>query len=186
MTKNELEAEANRVIVGAKYLLELQGNFPAMFLVHHPREGWQNSQLPAGSQHLMNSGDAKREIFGFFRTLIRERGCDGAIFASDTWQMKLTTEGEKHLDEYQQHVDSGFAKLVQMGWAMREEALTISAQNKDDALLIVQPYRRLTSGIQLLAGRREWFPQANFGGRQKMFGDLRAENLGEHPDDPAR
>jgi|SRR6185436_12674930 len=179
MTKQELEAEANRLITGAKYALELQNEFNPAFLLHHPGQGWERLSVPKGSEYLMNIGAAKREIYGFVRRMVQEHGCDGVIFGSDTWQAKLTPEGLKQGKEFYRHVDSGYAKVVEMGWAVREEAITVTAQNLNDALIITQPYRRLSSGIQLLAGERHWIAQSAFSGRQKMFGDLREENLGE-------
>lgn len=179
MTKSELEAEANRLIIGAKYALELQNEFRPVFLFHGGGK-WRSLPMPKGTEQVLNSGAAKREIFGFCRRMVQEAGCDGVIFATDAWQMKLTPEAIK-LD-WKQHVDSGFAKLVEMGWATREETITITAQSQDDVLIIAQPYRRMNSGIQLLTSRRVWCPQNDFKGRQKMFGDLREENLGEHPD----
>ena len=106
---------------------------------------------------------------------------DGVIFATDTWVGETTPEGQKHYDtpEWKELHDFGFVKLVQRGWVKRSEAFTITAQSATDVLLVQQKYQRLGSGmIQLLDGKRRWINQSDFGGRQKMFGDLSWENLG--------
>ena len=129
----------------------------------------------------MNSGGAKDAIFGAVREIVHSNGIDAVIFGSDTWQAETTEEGMKHYNtpEWRELHDTGFVKLVQRGWVERCEAFTVTAQNAAEVLLINQKYQRLASGmIQLLDSRREWFKQGNFEGRQKMFGDLRFENLG--------
>jgi len=185
MTRDELAFQANRVIAAAKASLELQNEFSFLVLLHRPGRGWEPYRMPPGTEALMNSGEAKCEIFGFFRKAVKTCGHDAVLFASDTWKGDATEEGMKHFDtgEWHENVDRGFRKLVQMGWAKVVESITITAQTESDVLIVVQPYQRLGDCIQLLECKRNWLDQEHFSGRQKMFGDLREENLGEHPKD---
>lgn len=186
MTRDELEAKANEVLIQAKFTVELEGEIPPMFWLHYPA-GWKLHRLPPGTEHLMGSGPAKRELFGWLRQTVRAARCDGAVFLTDTWAAEPTEEGMKHThDEWNRLTDQGFETLVKLGWFRRREALGVTAQSETHALIVAQPYQRRGSGVIefLEQGKsREWFAQENFGGRGKMFGDLREENLGEHPDD---
>jgi hypothetical protein len=185
MTRDELEFQANRIITLGKASLELQSEFSFLALLHRPGYGWKPYRMPAGTEELMNIGKAKREIFGFFRMAVRVNHCDAVLFALDTWKGVTTEEGAKHYGtgEWIRNVDQGYRKLQQMGWAKVGQALTITVQTEIDVLIVSQIYQRLNDCIQLLECKREWYEQKHFGGRQKMFGDLREENLGEHPAD---
>jgi hypothetical protein len=180
MTKEQIEHEANGLIAVAKASVELQGDFPFTILIHM-KDCWVKFPFPKEFEPLMNNGHAKDRIFGAVRATVQQVGADGVIFATDTWQAETTEEGFKHYDtpEWKELHDFGFVKLVQRGWVKRSEAFTVTAQTPDSALIIQQKYQRVGSGmIQLLDCKRHWFEQSKFGGRQKMFGDLRWENLG--------
>jgi hypothetical protein len=179
MTKDELTAEANRLITGAKNELEKTGDYTTLWRIHYSGE-WHDFPLPAFAAPLMNNGDAKDRIFGFFRLLVEAKQADGVLFGSDTWMGEVTPEGNKHINTpaWRENTTHGFAKLIQLGWIKREEALIITAQSETDILLITQPYRRLSGGrIQLLQARRNWNTQKTFKGRTKMFGELKPENV---------
>jgi hypothetical protein len=181
MTRDELEGMANRVILSVQETLERGGEWPFTFMLHHPAiDRWETLHLPRGTGILMNSGEAKDAIFGFIRQVVQDKGCDAVIFASDTFEAKVTEEGKKHLDtpEWKAAVDRGFVKLARMGWVRVSESIVVTAQTSADALIIGQGYQRLGSGsIQLGKCNRGWGEQKLFKGRQKMFGDLRPENL---------
>jgi len=180
MTKEQIEREANGLIAAAKATVELQGDFPLTILLHG-FGGWVRLPFPPEFGQFMNNGRAKDLIFGEVRSLVQKHAADGVIIASDAWRAETTPEGWKHYDtpEWKDLHDFGFVKLVQRGWVKRSEVFTITAQTANDALIIHQEYQRLGSGvIQLLDCKREWFDQSRFSGRQKMFGDLRHENLG--------
>ena len=180
MTREQLEAKANRLIASAKATVELQGDFPLTIFLYI-QDGWQRLPFPKELEPLMNHGGAKDAVFDALREVVQHTVTTGVIFACDTWHAETTKEGEKHYDtpEWKRLHDTGFVKLVQRGWVKRSEAFTITAQRSADVLIIRQMYQRLGSGtIQLLDCKREWFDQSAFGGRQKMFGDLKWENLG--------
>jgi hypothetical protein len=180
MTKEQLEAEANGLIAAAKASVELQGDFPVTILIHVSNK-WRVFPLPKELEPLMNDGKAKDLIFGAVRVIVQKSAADGVIFATDVWRAETTTEGMKHYDtpEWKALHDFGFEKLLQRGWVKRTEAFCVTAQSATDALIITQTYQRTGSGmIQLLDAKRQWIAQSDFGGRQKMFGDLRWEHLG--------
>jgi len=180
MTRAEIEHEANGLIAVAKASVELQGDFRTTMLLH-TKGVWHRLPFPEECEVLMNNGKAKDMLFGAVRALVQEKGADGVIFGTDTWHSETTPEGAKHYDtpEWRRLHDTGFVKLVQRGWVTRNEAFVVTAQTPQDALIITQKYQRLGSGmIQLLDHKRAWFDQKDFGGRQKMFGDLKWENLG--------
>ena len=183
MTRLDLENQANAILIAAKATVELQGDFPMTILLHKSGE-WRHLPFPEEASVLLNDGTAKDLIFGAVRQIVQSNQIDGVIFATDTWIGENTPEGLKHYDtpEWKELHDFGFVRLVQRGWVKRSEAFTITAQSATDVLLIHQKYQRLTSGtsgtVQLLKGSRGWLGQSQFSGRQKMFGDLRWENLG--------
>ena len=53
----------------------------------------------------------------------------------------------------------------------------VSAQNAEQVIITHQSFKRLPGAIALVEAEEHVLPQAQFGGRQKMYGDLRAENL---------
>ena len=180
MTREQIEKEANGLIAAAKATVELQGDFPFTILIH-VRDYWKRLPFPDELGSLMNNGQAKDVLFDGVRKVVQQSGADAVIFGSDTWQAETTEEGSKHYDtpEWKELHDTGFVKLVQRGWVKRSECFTVTAQTAAGVLIIQQKYQRLGSGmIQLLDSKRNWFDQAHFGGRQKMFGDLRWEKLG--------
>jgi len=180
MTKDDLESQANGLIASAKASVLLQGSFPFTILVHFSGE-WMNLPFPKELEPLLNVGKAKDLIYTSVRETVQARKADGVIFGSEAWFSRTTPEGLPHYDspEWKELHDFGFVKLVQRGWVKRYEAFVITAQSATDALVIRQTFQRLESGaIQLLDCERRWFEQDHFGGRQKMFGDLRWENLG--------
>ncbi len=185
MTKEALEAEANRMITGAKYHLESRDQIQPMFRVHDS-QGWRDFTMPPGTEVLLNSGDAKKLIFNFFRDYVRITGADGVIFLTDAWAAVTTPEGMKHVDtpEWQALQDSGFVSLIQRGWVTRQEVIAVTAQMETEVLVVQQAYQRQGRAIQLLQAKRYWVPQSDFGGRQKVFGDLSEQNLGERGSHP--
>ncbi len=180
MTREELEHAANELIAAAKATAEQQGCFAVTILIH-AEERWQRLPFPQELVPLMNNGQAKDAIFGALRQTIQQTGADAVIVGSDSWHAQTTPEGKKHFNtpEWDELIDFGYCKLVERGWVIRREVFLISAQNVNEVLILQQPYERIDSGrIQLLDSTRNWVAQSDFTGRQKMFGDLKWENLG--------
>jgi hypothetical protein len=172
--------QANCIIAAAKASLELQSDFTPMILLHTAARGWTPYPMPPGTECLLNDGESKDVIFDFFRHAVQQMRCDAVLFATDSWHGEATKEGEKYYEtpEWYENNDSGFVKLQRLGWIKVTEAITITVQTESDVLFVSQAYQRLGDCIQLLECKRQWGSQSEFGGRQKMFGDLREENLG--------
>jgi hypothetical protein len=188
MTRDELEFQANRIIAAAKASLELQNELAPIFLLHTVARGWTSYPMPPGTENLLNTGKAKDILFEFFRLGVKDMRCDAVLFATDAWQGEVTEEGLKHYETpaWEENHDFGFVKLQKLGWMKVREAITITVQTESDVLIVMQAYQRLNDCIQLLNCERQWLDQSAFGGRQKMFGDLREENLGSTPKRPQK
>ena len=204
MTLDELKRESGLVMAALKAQIEvLNGVATPVCMLHWPlkpgkklqgtilaaaaRMGeWMRFPLPG---QLLDSGDAKRVYFGIVRDIVQDTGADGVIFGTDIWGARVTEEGRKHGErEFSRHVDRGFEWLVKKGWAVRTMLINVTAQSKNDVLLMQHEYQRTGGGqVQWLHDTETHsFPQDEFRGRQKMFGDLSEENLGEPPrDSPA-
>jgi hypothetical protein len=197
MTVEELKREAGMAMASMKTQIEELHRCDPICLMHWPFNPastsfgkklkpavtpgeWSRFPLPG---QLLDSGDAKQMYFQMVRDIVADTGADGVIFGTDTFGAKMTAEGEKHgKDEWNRHVDQGFAKLVKMGWAVRMMAIHITAQSLADVVWMVQEYQRTGRATQWLHDAHTTvMAQEEFGGRQKMFGDLREENLGEPP-----
>ena len=144
--------------------------------------------MPEGAGPILNSGRAKRMVFHFLR---RWAGADpdieAVILASDQWYARATPEGMMHQEEMAHGaVDRGFQSWLAKGWATRHEAVIASVQTQEEVLIVRQLYtRREHKPFVVADGEMEldWMTQEHFGGRQKMFGDFRPDNLGENPED---
>jgi hypothetical protein len=179
MTKDDMEIQADSVMATGLAALELNEDWSPVFSVHTPGEGWHDYHLPPGTEHMLNIGEAKDAIFGWFRDLVQRDGCDSLLFSTDAWKAVATEEGMKHKDEYKANMDRGFKKLLKLGWVTRVEVFMVVIQTATDVLMASQMYSRLSRAKIELVGpvERDWTTQDDFRGRQKMFGDLRKENL---------
>ena len=198
MTVDELKREAGLAMAAMKTQIEEFHRLQSLCMLHWPLTlasvkigrvpagvvtpgEWSRFPLPG---QLLDSGDAKRVLFQLIRDIVRDTRADAVIFGTDMWGASATEEGVKAgAEAWNRHVDTGFAKLVKMGWAIQHQLLNVTAQSKDHVLLMQQGYQRKGSGLVQWVGEAhsQVIPQDEFGGRQKMFGDLREENLGEPP-----
>ena len=197
MTLDELKREAGLALASIKTQIDEFHHLEPLCMLHWPlnpgrtRFGrmlhgavtpgeWSRFPFPGP---LLDSGDAKRILFGIIRDIVHDTGVDGVVFGTDMWGATCTQEGFKHKDEWDRHIDTGFAKLVKMGWAVRCQLVHVTAQSASDVVMMQHCYQRKSGGrVQWLGDTQsDVISQSEFGGRQKMFGDLREENLGEPP-----
>jgi hypothetical protein len=197
MTVDELKREAGLAMAAMKTQIEELHRMQPLCLLHWPLAlattkigravaavtpgEWSRFPLPG---ELLDSGDAKRILFQIIRNIVRDTRADAVIFGTDMWGAQATEAGIKAgADAWNRHVDTGFEKLVKMGWAIQCQLLNVTAQSKTDVLMMQHAYQRKASGLVQWIGEAHShvIPQDGFGGRQKMFGDLREENLGEPP-----
>lgn len=198
MTVEELRRAAAGAMASIKTQIEETRHADPVCLIHWPLNPasttcgrilnravtpgeWSRFPFPG---QLLDSGDAKRILFQLIRDVLHDTGADGVLFGTDIWAIALTEEGSKHQKEVNRHIDTGFAKLVRMGWAVRTMAIHITAQSPTDVVLMNHEYQRTSGGAAqwLHETHTEVMPQAEFGGRQKMWGVLTAETLGEPPE----
>jgi len=198
MTVDELKRVAGLAMASMKAQIDERHQLEPLCMLHWPLNPaktdfgkllnraitpgeWSRFPFPGP---LLDSGDAKRVLFGIIRDIVQDSGADGVLFGTDMWGAQATDAGVKAgADAWNRHVDTGFAKLVKMGWAIQVQLLNVTVQSKTDVLMMQHAYQRKGSGLVQWIGEAhsQVIPQDEFGGRQKMFGDLREENLGEPP-----
>lgn len=128
---------------------------------------------------LMNIGAAKEMIFGHFREYVRQKKCLGTIFVSEMWK---GTESEKARALPTKELKklfrgTGFNELCEKGWLIKQEAVVATCQTEETVLHLTQIFVRTGGQIVFENVESAETPQANFFGRQKMFGDLREEGI---------
>ena len=115
------------------------------------------------------------------QTLVQDTGADRVVFATECWRGKSTAAARDipEVEFYRLAAESRFETLVQMGLVERSEAIVATAQNATTVSIVYQDFHRLDDGTVYSYGEVETqeFRQEQFQGRQKMFGDLREENL---------
>jgi hypothetical protein len=154
----------------------------------------QIERMPLDSElagPLMNDGESKDALFGFCRHMTKASGgqIDAWFFRTEIWIGKITepdlgkrlAEGEPNARKL---MDRGFETLVSLGLAKRYEAINVTGQTAEDVVMCRQMFSRGGNGKVVWVTNDDdaeltkvVVPQAHFRGRQKMFGDLREENL---------
>jgi hypothetical protein len=173
---DEMGALALRMM---RHGLETGGAVPVIVL--READG-KMTQLPFPKElaPLMNSGAAKDLIFGAVRKVVGRNGVTAVLFATDGWLGIATEAGLALPPEELLRLgrESKFETAVELGFVKRVEAIMITIQTAEWVRHLRQIYEREGELIRYV-GEPECFdvPQENFAGRQKMFGDLKAENL---------
>ena len=138
------------------------------------------TEITAKLAPMLSDGDAKTRLFGTVRQYAQRTGAVSVVFGTEAWVGKSTPKAlALSEEEFKGLVDTGFEKLMSMGLVEREEAVVATAQDADAVVVATQTFRRLGNGEPYSYGEVDVkdFPQSDFRGRQKMFGDLREENL---------
>jgi hypothetical protein len=126
------------------------------------------------------SGEAKRHVFGVMRTvadIVRPAAiaiataCDKG--AETAKMISLPLEEQERLAK-----ETGFHDLVEQGYLEIQDAILATVHTPERVCIYTHVY--LPEQGRFVGEPDVYFvPQAEFGGRLKMFGDLREENLGE-------
>lgn len=179
--ENDLRTMSHRLLKEAKRELEQRGAITPAFIVHEKDGTFRKFEMPGKFAELMNSGPAKGAIFGHLRQYIQEHEADGCIFVTDTWMTIANLKAHNLSREEFERIyrERGAEELVKRGVAERIEALCITIQSADFVWTLTQPYGRDERLKLITFGSldEKKSPQTQFSGRQKMFGDLRPENL---------
>lgn len=152
-----------------------------LIVLGFPDGSTKQLDLPEQLHDMLNHGGMKDILFGAVRLMVERHGADSVVFATECWRGKSTPAAtDMPLEEFKRlSAEHRFETLVQMGYLVREEAMVATAQNADTVVTCTQSFRRLDDGTVYSYGEIEVMevPQKQFFGRQKMFGDLREENL---------
>jgi hypothetical protein len=139
-------------------------------------------QLPSEKlAPLMNEGRAKDAIFDAARLIVRQTGAVAAVFCTEAWMGRSTGAARNiPVEEFKRlSREHKFETLVQMGMVERTEVIVATAQDAHSVTVLSQGFRRQADGAVYSFGEVDVkkIPQAEFEGRQKMFGDCRRENV---------
>lgn len=183
MTLDDLRPHAKQILRDMRDEMRRTGNMRPLFRCYYADGGKQDFRLPPGTEALMNSGGAKEMLFDFLRKHTDAGGIEAWIFATDTFGGRATEEGAKHVAEFPQHTDTGFAKLAAMGWVVVEQLITLTMQTPTEVAMLQQCYvRNGPNDLEWIGPPIEKrFPQEQFGGRQKMWGATPDDITGADP-----
>lgn len=178
---DELRSLAALALRIVKADIERDGGGTPVFVVRDAHGKIEQLAFPKELAGLMNSGPAKDLIFDTIRKTVRQRGHTAVVIATECWTGKQTEAGKAlPTEEFLKYArESGFVTAVEKGYIERSEAITVSVQTAETVLIVTQfferdqPHRRIVFGEQ----SEMEFPITEFCGRQKMFGDLKEENL---------
>lgn len=131
---------------------------------------------------LANIPAAKDEIFWFWRRHCASPSVDAFACGSESWGFQDNDIGaayrRDHPKEHTKLCTQGFAPLLELGMGTRFELFGVVAQTRDRVLLMNRRFVKTGNGV-IWTGEAEIHDthQDKFKGRQKMWGDLRPENL---------
>jgi hypothetical protein len=116
----------------------------------------------------MNSPKLKAHLFAVIRLIIEREGYDCMIFATDSWMFQAN-DRYLALSEAERRAltDTGFARLVELGYGTRSEALQVTAQTPTLSHAYAVLYTR--RGAQITPGETRSEAGAFAGGRAAMF-----------------
>ena len=157
-----------------KAIAELRktGSFQPCFWVQSPDGGMRAFPFTDVVADAMNDGEKKDVIFTLLRMITASVQATATVFLTDSWVGFSTDAGRKLTHE--QYKKLSFQQAVDRGLATRNEAVAVCIQTPEYAMVRSQLYERFaTERFVVLRQRMEFeTSQAQFGGRQKMFGDL--------------
>ena len=177
-----LKTTAELALANARRQLETTGQVTVVFgllLCDNSDFAWL--ELPERLAPVMNDHSAKTLLFHYMRAVVNAVRATATVLVTDSWA-GIPTEKHKQLAEENPEELERLAKtLVGMdaweaaGLATRAEAICVTVQTPESALMLQQVYER--SDQQILWGERieQVMPQATFFGKTKMFGETVSE-----------
>lgn len=138
--------------------------------------------LPAKLGPMLSRGAFKDTIFGFWRRCCEDPAVDIFACASEQWGFRLSKSGEEFQgrdpEGYRKMTDHGFVKLSAAGYGEVSESFGVVVQTREQVHLRTRAFVREGEKVIWRGPADSWeMLQEHFKGRQKMWGDLRAENL---------
>jgi hypothetical protein len=182
---NVLKTSGHGILKAAKRELELKGNVHPIFAVQDASGEVQTFPITDSklADVLNDVGAAKDQLLRFFRVLIARQHAIGFIACTEAWFAASTKKGtEMDRAEFDRITkEPGFETALARGLVTRSECISVTIQTETEVTLLQQPFERFPK-LQLISfGTLRQFsvPQAEFDGRQKMYGDLRKVLLPE-------
>ncbi|HEY1897026.1 MAG TPA: hypothetical protein VGG62_12165 [Terracidiphilus sp.] len=180
--EKDFQMMAKTALAHIKDGMERTGGSMPVFMVRNPDGKVEKISLPKELGKLMNSGDAKNMLFDGMRQIVKHKGITATCFATEAWMGETTQAGRlvspKEFDAATRQ--RGFQAAVDRGWVIRRECVVVVLQTEEVMRSISQQFERDEEAQEI-----RWIgepvthttPQSHFKGRQKMYGDLREENL---------
>lgn len=165
-----LRLQALGVLDAVRQYMRERGRSKTVFIVTLPDGRCQLASDEVFSG-MMDSGAAKDALFAFIRHYIDAHHCTGCIFVTEAWRTLKPFKRGESIAEMRKR------SPLPRNDPAREEVLIATAQTATHVLTIWQTFA--FEGYFNFGKLEEYvIPQEQFTGRQKMFGDLRKENLG--------
>ena len=177
----DLKKLAEHALDVAREDLTGKGSVTPMFIIRTPEGSLDIFRLEGNAGNLLNSGAAKDLLFDTIRETVAANGITAVIFATEAWVGKATAKGMAigQAEFHRRTKERAFASAVRDGLVERREAIVINVQTPDGVLLVHQFFVRdyQTETVTYAERMDAEVPANEFFGRQKMYGDLRQENL---------
>ncbi len=138
--------------------------------------------LPDQAGSFLSNGRFKDQMFAFWRGKCADPAVEAFACGSEQWGFAANESGARLVRDdpkkYKSLIDHGFTKLVAGGYGEVHETFSVVAQTRTKVVLMNRRFHRVGARIEWLGDPVvEETTQDLFGGRQKMWGDLRPENL---------
>jgi|AmaraimetP72IA01_FD_contig_41_6676878_length_2635_multi_13_in_0_out_0_3 hypothetical protein len=174
---DDIKTLAEMALSNARRQLEATGTLDVRVAVQYPggRLAWL--PIPAHLKNIMNDGDQKALFFGIIREFAERTQATAVVFVTDAWfgeptekQLQMGRENREELKRLGESLS--FDEFVEQGLATRRSAVLVSVQTAECAHLVSQFYDRIDNQRRIIWGQRQErvIAQADFMGRQKMFG----------------
>jgi hypothetical protein len=181
-TKVEMPADlrtlTEKILSHARRELENTGGFDPVFAMRLPDGQIDHPQLPPGFGRLMNSGEAKKIIFGALRQTAEARHATAVVIATDSWMGVPNAGYMRRFGEHPKKEDIEAAlrgksidALVKEGVMDKMEAITITIHTPKEVFIVTQFYERDKRRATWTRRNEICSAQEDFQGRQKIFGD---------------
>ena len=175
-----LRTAAEQALSEMRRQLEAEGCVRFYLAACYPDGRIQKLPLPESINPGLNDGAFKSRFFGVMRLYMERTGATAVVFGHDSWVGLPTEKQERMAREDPQELcriasGSSFDELEARGFVTRSEALTVTVQDRERALVLTQPYDRAPRKGRpdhiLWGDRNERITaQSDFSGRAKMFG----------------
>jgi hypothetical protein len=176
----DLEQLTERSLAEARRELEQTGQITPLFLARYPDGSIQKATLPGNMGVLMDSDAGKDLLFAGVRRIVRASGITAVATLVDAWLSRTTPKGLELMQRDRQEFDRQTnqhkcAEAVRNGLMERREAIVVTTQDAEHVVVTNQFYLRGPGTVTFDEREHHEFPQAQFKGRMKFYGEPDAE-----------